>query len=160
MRRIPAFGVWACSLALCIGCGGRNDDGRTDERDDDDLEIAETSTIVETGCLTATGDRFVLTALEGGGRAETEMYQLVGSVENLRPHVGREVQVTGVAEPAQVADIRERSASATPTGTSGTQTKDGTQPQVQTEAQTRLETRRMRVSSVTATGDDCAGAIR
>jgi hypothetical protein len=142
---------------LSVGCGGPSDDGRTDEHSDD-VDIGETTTIVETGCLTAAGDRFVLTALERGGRrAETEMYQLVGNDEDLRRHVGREVQVTGMAEPAQVAEVTEVSPS-TPAGTSGT--ADGTQPQVTTEAATRLETRRMRVSTVTPTGEECAEAAR
>ena len=155
MRRIPVVGVWALCLAVSVGCGGRSDSEK--EEGTDGVNIAETTTVVETGCLTATGDRYVLTALEGGGRAETEMYQLVGSNVDLRRHVGREVQVTGVAEPAQVAELRELSPS-TPTGTTGS--GDGTQPQVRTEAQTRLETRRMRVSSVTPTGEECAEAIR
>jgi hypothetical protein len=155
MRRISLFGVWACCLALSVGCGGRSEEGPAADPDDD-VDIEETTTIVETGCLTAKGDRFVLTALERGGRrAETEMYQLDGNGEVLQRHVGREVRVTGIAEPAQVAEVTERSP-ATPAGTAGT--ADGTQPQVQTQAQTRLETRSMRVATVTPTGEDCTEA--
>jgi hypothetical protein len=153
MKRFGMLGVWGLCLGLAVGCGGGTDNRPADEaRDDDDIDIADTTTVVETGCLTAAGDRFVLTALEKGGAVQTELYQLVGSGDELRKHVGREVSVTGVAEPAQVAELRD-SSPATPTGTAGA---DGNRPQVQTQTQTRLETRRMRVATVTATGDDCA----
>jgi hypothetical protein len=155
MKRIAMLGVWTLCLGWSIGCGGRTDDRSDTARDADDIDIAETTTVEETGCLTSSGDRFVLTALEtGGSTAETELYQLVGSDDELRKHVGREVRVTGMAEPAQVATVRESSAPA-PTGTSG---EAGSGAQVRTESQTRLETRRMRVSSVNATGDGCPAA--
>jgi hypothetical protein len=158
MKRLGMLGAWGFCVGLAIGCGGRSDNRAADEaRDNDDIDIADTTTLTETGCLTAAGDRFVLTALEGGGGApQTELYQLVGSGDELRKHVGREVSVTGVAEPAQVAELRE-SSPATPTGTAGA---DGDRPQVQTQTQTRLETRRMRVATVTATGDECVADRR
>ena len=154
MRRIPVFGVGLLCLGLSIGCGRTDDAQRGQTRTDDDIDIEKTTTVIETGCLTASGNRFVLTALERGGPTETQMYELAGSIDELRPYVGREIRVTGVAEPAQVADLRESSPS-TPAGTAGT---EGNRPQVQTQAQTRLETRQMRVDAITPTGNDCTGA--
>ena len=154
MKRIAMVGVCGLCFSLSIACGGRTTAER-DEARDDEIDIADTTAVTESGCLTASGDRFVLTALETGA-AETEMYQLVGKEEELRRHVGREVRVTGDAEPAHiVADLRETTP-ATPAGTSGT----ANGAQVQTEAHTRLETRKMRVATVTPTGDDCASATR
>jgi hypothetical protein len=153
------LGVWALGLGLTVGCGGATDRPAEEARDDNDIDISKTTTVTETGCLTSSGDRFVLTALEGGGAAATEMYQLIGAEDQLRPHIGREVQVNGMAEPAQVATLRE-AAPASPTGTAGDdrQAGNGTGAQVTTEAMTRLETRRMQVTSVTPTGDECTGA--
>jgi hypothetical protein len=84
--------------------------------------------------------------------AETELYQLVGNEDELRRHVGREVRVTGDAAPAQVADVRQI-APGTAVGTSG-----DTEPEaeVRTEARARIETRQLRVSAVSPTGDECA----
>jgi hypothetical protein len=150
------LGVWALGLGLTVACGGAADRPAADARDENEIDISETTTVTETGCLTAAGDRFVLTALEGGGGAETELYQLIGAEDQLRPHVGREVRINGMAEPAQVANLREASP-ATPTGTAGgdAQAGDGARAEVRTESQTRLETRRMRVTSVVPTGDEC-----
>jgi hypothetical protein len=158
MKRIGMLGIWGLCLGLAVGCGGRSDNNAAEEaRDDDDIDISETSTIVETGCLTASGERFALAALESGGGTRTELYQLSGSEDELRKHVGREVRVTGMAEPAQVATVRE-SSGAPATGTAGA--AQGTQPEVRTEAETRLETRRMRVATVTPTGDECPASAR
>jgi hypothetical protein len=163
MKPIGILGVWGLCLGLTAGCGGRSDENAAEQaRDDNDIDISETTTVAETGCLTASGDRYVLTALEsGGGAAATELYQLIGSEDELRQHVGREVRVSGMAEPAQVATVRESSAAA-PTGTAGAEqgANRGTQPEVRTEAETRLETRRMRVTTVTPTGDECPASTR
>jgi hypothetical protein len=156
MNRIPVFGVGLLCLGLTIGCGRTDDAQRAQTRTDDDIDIEKTTTLSETGCLTASADRFVLTALEGGGPTKTEMYELVGAIDDLRPHIGKEVRVTGVAEPAQVAELRESSPS-TPTGTAGTEEN---QPRVQTQAQTRLETRQLRVDTIASTGNDCPGQRR
>ena len=155
MKRVGMLGIYGLCLGLTVGCGSRSAENAAEEaRDDQDIDISETTTITETGCLTASGDRFVLAALESGGAgaAATELYQLVGLESELRPHVGREVRVNGMAEPAEVATVRESSSAEAPTATAGEQ---GTQPQVRTDAETRLETRRMRVTSVAATGDEC-----
>ena len=129
--------IWALSAGLSVACSGSKRVG-----------------VSETGCLIASGERFILAALETGAQPSTELYQLAGMDDDLRKNVGREVRVTGLAEPASVAEVREISPS-TPVATSGS-ADDGTQPQVRTEANTRLETRRLRVQSVTATGKECS----
>ena len=153
MKRVSLFGILGLCASLGIACGGRSDSDRANDKTDD-INIAETTPIVETGCLTGSGDRFVLTALESGGNAETELYQLIGNNADLSQHVGKKVHVTGDADAPQVADVREQSSA--PVATSGK--ASGAEPQVKTEAQTRLETRRLRVSTVTPTGDDCVEA--
>ena len=155
MRRIALMGVWGLCVGTAIGCGGRTTEAERSDARDNDIDIAETTMLSETGCLTEANGRFVLTALETGGVAQTEMYQLVGHDADLSQHIGREVMVTGDAEPAQVAELRETTPS-TPVGTSG----DGAQPQVTTQAQTRLETRKMRVNTITPTGDECTEPAR
>lgn len=151
---------WLGALGLCasvsLACGASPEEQRNDPNDDIDIE--ETAAISETGCLTASGGRYVLTALEAGGGASTELYQLVGNEDELRPHVGREVRVTGDAEPAQVAELRDSGTSA-PAGTAGSTQgaaqPPGNQAQVRTEASTRIETRQLRVATVQPTGDAC-----
>ena len=138
MRR-KTLAIWTLCASVGIACG-----------------VSKRVGVSETGCLIASGDRFVLAALETGGRPSTELYQLMGADDDLRKNVGREVRVTGLAEPASVAEVREISP-ATPVATSGS-ADNGTQPQVRTEAETRLETRTLRVQSVTATGNECSSA--
>lgn len=162
MSRINVLGALVLGASLGIGCGAgdRAEAERQDAREAEvDIDIAETATVEETGCLTASGGRFVLAALESGGATQaapdsggatqTELYQLVGQEDELRKHVGKSVRVTGAAEPAQVAELRE-SSPAEPVATGG-----DSRSQVQTQSQTRLETREMRVATVTPTGDDC-----
>jgi hypothetical protein len=120
--------------------------------------------VIETGCLTGDGDRFVLTELQsaadasGGAtaaRTTTATYQLIGNEDELRKHVGREVRISGEAPPPQVAELRE----STP-GTAGTTGEQSGQARVNTATQTRLEVAQLRVQSVTPTGDDCAESTR
>jgi hypothetical protein len=104
--------------------------------------------------VTTAENRYVLTSLDSGDRAATELYELIGTPDDLRPHVGREVLVTGEAEPAGIAEVRE-TGGATPVGTAGSDAA----AQVRTESRVRLETRRLRVVSVTPTGDECPGGV-
>jgi hypothetical protein len=112
------------------------------------------------GCLTANGDRFVLTQLEkgaGGAVPATETYRLVGMEEQLRPLVGQHVEVMGTAEPEQVVDIRE--STATPAaGAEQPRGTTGAEPQVSTTQSTQLAVSDLRVSSVRARGDQCPDA--
>jgi hypothetical protein len=120
------------------------------------------------GCLTASGDRFVLTALEpaaGGqqrppgaeGQARavptTETYELINLEDQLRAHVGRQVRVVGQAEPPRVADVRGLEPS-TAAGTTGEQGSDA-RARVDIETRTRVEMRKLRISTVTPTGGEC-----
>jgi hypothetical protein len=169
MTRAAWLGAWVLSLGLGVACGGSPEAERTETAVDDDFDLAESATVSETGCLTASGDRYVLTALEPSGAvgtAATELYRLLGEDEELRQLVGREVRVTGLAEPAEVAQVVETGPPA-PAATSGSgsaqrsattgQAQEG-EPTVQTEAETRIETRQLRVATVTPTGTDCPTA--
>jgi hypothetical protein len=172
MNRFHTFSAAIVCVAVAAGCGGGNRE-TTDERErtpatnnaavETDEPTGRPAPISVTGCLTAAEGRFVLTELSGdtktpggGGQPTTETYQLTNADEQLRPHVGKQVRVNGEAEPARVAEVRESSpaAPATPAGTAG-QLSATNQPTVSTETRTRLETRRMSVTSVTPTGQDC-----
>ena len=114
--------------------------------------------ITAEGCLTASGDRFVLTELKtANGSAEAEAYRLVGRDEDLRAHVGKRVEISGEAEPEQVVDVRQSTegidASAPATGTSGTTAE------VDTTTTTRIDVHDLRVRTIVATADPCP-AIR
>jgi hypothetical protein len=116
--------------------------------------------VTVTGCLSSAEGRYVLTELapnQGAGgpaQATTETYQLTDADEQLRQHVGKQVRVSGEAEPARIAEVRESTPATPPTaGTSGQQNERGAA--VSTETRTRLEMRRMSVTSVMPTGDEC-----
>lgn len=179
MKRASIVGA----MALCAGlaaCGG-NDRSEESAAAGGGME-ARPAPITVTGCLTASGDRFVLTDLEAGAadpdvaqrredppdpaakpRPTTEAYQLVGNEDQLRPLVGQQVRVNGEAEPPHVAEVRELTPPAKPgepTGTAGqepTAPKPG-EPQVNSMTETRLEVATLRVMSVVPTGDPCMAA--
>jgi hypothetical protein len=73
--------------------------------------------------------------------------------------VGKQVRVTGEAQPPKVAEVRESTPPTSPTGAAGTtgQTQPAKpgEPQVATTTETRLEVTQLRVQSVTATGEAC-----
>lgn len=140
MRRTAFYSAGLLCASLSFGCA----------------PASQVTAVTEVGCVTATGDRFVLTSLESGEKPATELYQLVGTSAELREHVGREVLVTGEAQPAGIAEVRETTPS-TPVATSGA--NEGASPQVRTESQVRLETRQLRVLTVTPTGDDCPAGV-
>ena len=151
------------ALAVCIAlfaCGrGDRDSGNTGDGTAAESAEVRPTVVSETGCLTARGDQFVLTDLESAqGEATTETYQLIGSEEQLRPHVGQQVQVTGEAEAPNVAMVQESTpppADGKPQGTTGSDNRDAA-PKVSTQAQTRMEVRKLTVTSVQATGASCA----
>jgi hypothetical protein len=130
-------GVWGLCASLGFACAAPN--------------VA--TGLTEVGCVTSSGNRYVLTSLDSGDRPATELYELIGA-DDLQRHVGREVLVTGEAEAAGIAEVRE-TGSATPVGTTGSDAA----AQVRTESRVRLETRKLRVVSVTPTGDECAAGV-
>jgi hypothetical protein len=152
-RRAVVALVLSSGLAV-VACGRT----RTDETD---------NPVVVTGCLTGSGDRFVLTELERSNTGTTiaapatETYQLIGKEDDLRPHVGQQVTVTGKADTAQVAIVHESSpAAAAPTGTLGSQGAEpsgqGTTPKVSADSETRVEVARLKVATVRSSGQPCA----
>jgi hypothetical protein len=133
-------------LSVCVGFVGCGGDEKT-------VEVRPTA-VTEVGCLTARGDQFVLTDLERGeGETTTDTFQLAGNDAELRQHVGKQVRVTGEAEEPRVAVVQESTPAPpeTPRGTTGRG-----DPKVSTQSETRLETRRLSVSSVEPTGASCA----
>ena len=151
MKRASVLGVCALCIGL-VGCGGR-EDGANNSADEKVAEVRPT-VVTETGCVTARGDQFVLTDLERGeGGATTETFQLGGNNDELRQHVGKQVRVTGEAEAPKVAVVQESTpaADAKPRGTTG-----GVEPKVSTQSETRVEARKLTVSSVQPAGGSCA----
>jgi hypothetical protein len=187
MKRASIAGVFALCVGLAVGCGGGKDETEIAEREPEVTGRGDgrSASVTETGCLTAQGDQFVLTALEsaadagkpqqdagkpeqGGAsptasaRTTTESYQLIGNEDELRKLVGRQVRVSGEADPPKVAEVREStppSAASGATGTAGQAepAKPG-EPQVATSTETRLEVTQLRVQSITATGEACAAS--
>lgn len=173
MERVSAFGGVIICLSLTVACGGgERDEATTFENGSADvaapLETDENERppmpITVTGCLSSDEGRYVLTELEetdpapGGPRqATTESYQLTNADEQLRAHVGSRVRITGEAEPARVAIIRESTPPAPPeeTGTTGQQGSGGLDPNVSSVAETQLEVRRLMVSSVEPAAGEC-----
>jgi hypothetical protein len=154
MNRVSATAL----VVACVGvtaCGGGN-------KESESVSVPP-APISATGCLTASGDRFVLTNIQPTAPGEqasagptTANYQLIGADADLRQHVGRQVTVNGEAESARVAEVRETTPATPatapadrPIGTSGDE------PKVQTETETRMEVAKLRVQSVTPTGETC-----
>lgn len=131
------------------------------DRDPTDMD----NPVVVTGCLTGSGDRFVLTELERSDTGTTiaapatETYQLVGEEDQLRAHVGHQVTVSGRSDTPEVAIVREESpATAAPAGTVGSQgapAAQGSTPKVTADTETRMEVARLKVASVKSTGEPC-----
>ena len=116
-------------------------------------------TVIEDGCLTASGSQFVLTNLERGNaypRPTTEAYMLEGADDELTRFVGKRVRVVGEADPAQVAEIHQMSPKVRirPVGSNDSTAAVGDYGVL------RLEVHRLRVTSVNPTGDDCSAEFR
>jgi hypothetical protein len=139
------------------------------------------SEVEVTGCLTGSGDRFVLTQLDRAdvgttnATPATETYNLIGDVNAFRPHVGTEVRISGMAEAPDVAVVRESSpaapvsqpgvgtaGSAPPNANAGAgagaaaEAPAGATPKVSSTQETRLEISSLRVREVAPTGKRCA----
>ena len=155
MKRMFSTGLCLVALTLAFACNRPRveDDEVTAGLDAADEQSK--ATISVTGCLTAQGERFVLTKLDEGAApvASTQVYQLRGEEDDLQPNVGRMVQVIGIAPPASVAQVNETASA--PAGTSGQ--PEGS-AEVSTTQTTRFETRTLRVTSVIATEQTCPAA--
>ena len=179
MKRTTSLGAWMLCAALTVACGSNRS---TQTNASSGTAAAPLANAAKTrpqpvdvrGCLTASGDRFVLTTLRDTDAAKeptssatavptTETYQLVSASEaDLQKYVGQEVRVAGEADAARVADVRELTP-AVPAdrnaqhgvGTSGRDGTNGGTPTVKTEEDTHFEVRKLRVSSVTPTGGAC-----
>jgi hypothetical protein len=101
------------------------------------------------GCLRAgeASGTFVLTARATDTGTTAATYQLLGP-DNLREHVGRRVEVTGTIVSGQVATAQGATLPAEDRakGTSGTPTVQST---------TKIDLKRLQVTSVTPVGGDC-----
>lgn len=179
MKRVSMFTALALCAGMTLACGG---DDRAEIAEQEPEVIADddgpTRVVNVTGCLTASGDRFVLTELEqgtadpnasggseasrgqspsqaqpsqaqAGAQSTTESYQLIGQDEQLRGLVGQRVRVTGEADAPRVAEIRE---SSPPTAASGTSGQQETRPAKPGEPQvSTLQQTRLEVTQLAVT---------
>jgi len=88
--------------------------------------------------------------------AKTITYTLVsGKTDELKPHVGHTVQVTGTeSAPQAQAQVNEKSTGTSATGTSGS-AAGGAKPKVETTAQAQIVTRQLTVNSVKMVSNNC-----
>jgi len=155
MKRTILMSICVGAIALSVGCG-RRETAKDDKKNIIDLAThpapAGTIAPVEViGCLSASGDRFVLSHIDKDN-SKTVAYQLVNADDQLRPLVGREVRVTGEAQPTQKAETRAITPSQ-PTATSGKSEPDA---KVTTVEETKLDLQKLTVASASPTGDTCA----
>jgi hypothetical protein len=113
------------------------------------------SAVTVDGCLSASGDKFMLASLDKDS-SKTVVYQLVNADDQLRNMVGKEVRVSGEAQATQSAETRAVTPP-TPAATSG---KTGAEPKVSTVEDTKLDVQKLTVASVTPTGDTCTTAAQ
>jgi hypothetical protein len=118
--------------------------------------------VTATGCLTASGGRFVVTELDTTTAVPTTTtYNLSGGNEGeLRQQVDREVRVAGEADPPKVADVRNAPTPAVGTtgADAGQDVRPRTEPRVRTQESMRFSVRDLKVLSVTPTGNPCPSA--
>jgi len=140
----------ACAIAACVACG----------RSGEEVPALETQTVTPpqaqatpervTGCLRAgeSDGTFILTASAADTQMPAATYQLLGSPEGFRDHVGHRVEVTGTVVSEQVATSQGAAmpAEERAKGTSGT-------PTVRSSA--KVEMKRLQVASVTPVDGDC-----
>ena len=107
------------------------------------------ATVSVDGCLTASGDRFVLTSLDKES-SKTIVYQLVNADDQLRNLVGKQVRVAGEARATQSTETR----AVTPPAPAATAGKPA-DAKVSTVEDTKLDMRTLTVASATPTGDTC-----
>jgi hypothetical protein len=176
MKKARLF--WPLGLVFAIACLGGDQQNVLEDRPTvrGDENLVGPRPIIVKGCLTAAGDRFVLTELDPGARGPrvaeregsrpaaeaeptTENYRLVGMEEQLRPLVGHLVEITGASELEQVVEVHESSPPMKPKN-QGAAATSGREPRVSTVQTTRLEISDLQVNSVQSTGERCVGSRR
>ena len=148
-------GIW-CAVAIAVvtvAACNKPGEGRLESNARVGDEPGAAHMLSAEGCLTNSGDRFVLTELKAED-ATAESYRLVGRDDDLRPHIGKRITVSGESEPEQVVDVRQSTVTpgSQPAGTAGTEA------QVTTTAQTRIEVHDLRVRTITPSDAPCAPA--
>jgi len=168
MRPFVRIGLPIASALVVVACGhapaGANQTGAASgTAANDPLLNSDTrpQPTTATGCLTASGGRYVVTVLDQSTPVPTTTtYQLTsGATNDLQQNVNREVRVAGEADAPRVADVREAPTPAV--GTSGQDTHASDQqpqPRVSTQESMRFVVRDLKVLSVTPTGDPCPAA--
>jgi len=140
---------------LCIGCGRRDasQDGKKNILDlaTHPAPAGAIAPVEVVGCLSASGDRFVLSHVDKEN-SKTVAYQLVNADDQLRPLVGREMRVTGEAQPTQKAETR----AITPPAPAATSGKSEPAAKVTAVEETKLDMQTLAVASASPTGVTCA----
>lgn len=146
--------VWnaaaACAIAACVACGRSGEEVPALETQAVTPPQAQATPERVTGCLRAgeSDGTFILTASAADTRMPAATYQLLGSPEGFRDHVGHRVEVTGTVVSEQIASAQGASmpAEERAKGTSGTPT---------VQSSTKVEVKRLRVASVTPVDGGC-----
>lgn len=165
--------LWLALAIVVVGCDRSEPRSTLEDKPtvSGDSNLTGPRPVIVEGCLTASGDRFVLTELDRGTQGPrvaaregerpaaeeeptTESYRLIGMHDELRPLVGQRVEITGASEPENMVDVRESSPPRDARGGRATGTF-GTEPRVSTVQTTRLEISDLRVKSVRGTGAAC-----
>jgi len=165
MKALVFVGVVA-ALFGAVGCSRSKSDST--EKIGSNPNLANPKITIARGCLTGSGDQFVLTSLDhsapasnaGQASAETlastESYRLVGMTDQLKGLVGQRVEVTGDSAPDQVVDMVSATPANPPAGNAvGT---SGADAKVSTASRARIEIHDLKVGSVHTLGDKCAGS--
>ena len=156
MKRVILMSICIGAVAITGACG-RRDSSQPEKKNIVDLAThpvpaGSVAPISVVGCLSASGDRFVLTHGDKGS-SKTFAYQLVNADEQLRNLVGKEVRVTGEAQRATQSTEAREVTPAAPAATSGKPASNAT---VSTVEDTKLDMQKLTVASVAPTGDACA----
>lgn len=142
----------ACVLAAAFACGGSGDDVPALETQSVTPPQAQATPERVQGCLRAgeSAGTFVLTASAIDTQMTAATYQLVGAPDGLQQHVGHRIEVTGTV----VQEQTTRSEGAPLPAEDQVKGGGGT-PTVQST--TRVEMKRLQVSSVTPVEGECDG---
>lgn len=155
MKRSILMSICVGALALSAGCSRHDTGPQADKKNIVDLAthpapLGSVAPVTVDGCLSASGDKFMLASLDKDS-SKTMVYQLMNADDQLRNLVGKQVRISGEAQPTQAAETREVTPPA-PAATTG----KSSEPKVSTVEDTKLDVHKMTVASVTPTGGSCA----